>query len=391
MIKRLLASGVFVLFLTAGGLSQTHSGFPVDIIAGPSPQPVIADGRFHLLYELHLTNFAPLPIELTGIDVLGAGTSVLASYRGQTLEKMVVPVERLSLPESPSESGGTRAIGEGHTVIIFIDLTLDSGARRPAELHHRFSFSVPRRNKATIERTLTGPTVSVVRDLAPVLRAPLRGSAWVAFNALGAEDHRRSLNAVDGQERIPQRFAIDWMRLGPDGRLFHGDGKSNANFYGYGAEVLAVADGRISDLKDGLPDNIGSTERSARDITLENAFGNYLILDLGQGRFAAYAHLQPGSLKVQLGDRVKSGQVLALLGNSGNSDAPHLHFQLANANSPMGSEGIPYELDTFTLLGMVPEDPAVQDDGGVLLHTEQEKPVVRRREFPLNNAAVTLP
>jgi murein DD-endopeptidase MepM/ murein hydrolase activator NlpD len=352
---------------------------------------VVADGRIQLNYELHLTNFAPLPIELTAIDVLGDGATPLGSYRGEALEKIVIPVEKLSTAGSPAEIAGKRVIGVGHAVMIFLDLTLPSGAAAPRELRHRFSFSVERKSTPKYETTFDGPGVAVVQQPIPVLRPPLHGYSWVAFNALGAADHRRSLNAFDGRELIPQRFAIDWMRLGPDGALLHGDKSANGNFYDYGAEVLAVADGRVSDLKDGLPDNTGSTARSARAITLENVVGNYLILDLGQMRFAVYAHLQAGSLKVKVGDQVKAGQILALLGNSGNSDAPHLHFQLVNTNAPMGAEGIPYELESFTQVGVAPDDPAVQDNGGVLLPKSQEKPVVHRREFPLNNAVVAFP
>jgi murein DD-endopeptidase MepM/ murein hydrolase activator NlpD len=61
--------------------------------------------------------------------------------------------------------------------------------------------------------------------------------------------------------------------------------------------------------------------------------GNYVLLDIGGGRFASYAHFQPNSLKVKVGDRVKLGQVLGLVGNSGNSDLPHLHFHITNAAS----------------------------------------------------------
>lgn len=60
-------------------------------------------------------------------------------------------------------------------------------------------------------------------------------------------------------------------------------------------------------------------------------------------------------------------------------------------DSPMGSEGIPYELETFTRLGVVADDPAAQDNGQVLLPKTQEKPVVHRREFPVNSAVVTFP
>ena len=224
-----------------------------------------------------------------------------------------------------------------------------------------------------------------------MLAAPLRGSLWIAFNALSSADHRRSLNAVDGRERLPQRFAIDWMHLGPDRRLFHSDAKSNANYYDYGAEVLAVADGRISDVKDDLPENNGSSERSSRTITIDNAVGNYVIVDLGHGRFALYAHLQPGSLRVKVGDKVSAGQVLARLGNSGNSDEPHLHFQLMDSNSPLGSEGIPWEFASFTQLGDVNGQDAELDAGQPWQPKTQAAPVVHRREFPFDKAVVTFP
>jgi murein DD-endopeptidase len=382
-INRLLAGVVLALLLPLPGMAQSPSAFPVDITAARTPLPVMADGRTRLLYELHLTNFSASPIELLGLDVLGGdGASPLASYRDEALEKLLGAV-------GPTDSAGkVRAIGGGRSVVIFLDLTLDSGTHPPAELRHRLSLSIARKNGGTIENTVNGPVVAVVQEPAPVLRAPLRGSAWVAFNAFSSTDHRRALVTVDGKVRIAQRFAIDWMCLGPDGRLFHGDPTSNANFYDYGAEVLAVGDGRISDLKDGLPENAGSNEPSSRAITLDNIVGNYLILDLGQGRFALYAHLQPGSLRVKLGDKVKGGEVLARLGNSGNSDAPHLHFHLVDANSPLGAEGLPYELEAFTQLGVV-DGPAVLDSAQAW--RPKAEPVVHRREFPVDNAVASFP
>jgi murein DD-endopeptidase MepM/ murein hydrolase activator NlpD len=101
-------------------------------------------------------------------------------------------------------------------------------------------------------------------------------------------------------------------------------------------------------------------------------------------------HLQPGSLQVKLGDKVKAGQVLARLGNSGNSDAPHLHFQLMNGNSPVGAEGIPYEFETFTQIG-VNDRPEVLDAGHPWRPKTGEIPVIRQREFPVDNEIETFP
>ena len=61
-----------------------------------------------------------------------------------------------------------------------------------------------------------------------------------------------------------------------------------------------------------------------------------------------YAHFQPGSIKVKVGDKVKLGQVIALVGNTGNSTEPHLHFQIMDAGSPLAAEGIPYAFSKFT-------------------------------------------
>ena len=138
-----------------------------------------------------------------------------------------------------------------------------------------------------------------------------------------------------------------------------------------------------------MPENAGVTERSSRAVTVDSAVGNYLILDLGGERFALYAHLQPGSLKVKLGDHVSAGQALARLGNSGNSDAPHLHFQLTNGNSPLGSEGIPYELERFVQLGVSDNPDAMSDKGQAWRPKPQETRIVRRREFPIDNAVVS--
>jgi murein DD-endopeptidase MepM/ murein hydrolase activator NlpD len=126
-----------------------------------------------------------------------------------------------------------------------------------------------------------------------------------------------------------------------------GDHKDNQAYFAYGSEVLAVADSTVAAVKDGIPENVPGVNSRAVPITLDTVGGNYVVLDLGGGRFAFYAHLQPGSLKVKAGDKVRRGQILGLVGNSGNSTEPHLHFHVSNGISTLGSEGMPYLIDSF--------------------------------------------
>jgi hypothetical protein len=129
----------------------------------------------------------------------------------------------------------------------------------------------------------------------------------------------------------------------------------------------------------------------ARAITLDNVLGNYVVLDCGQSRFATYAHLKPGSIKVKTGDNIRAGQALGLLGNSGNSDAPHLHFQMTDGNAPLGSEGIPYAIQSFIQSAVLPKDSGFFDSGGAWRPSDADRSVARHDEFTVDGAVVTLP
>jgi len=115
---------------------------------------------------------------------------------------------------------------------------------------------------------------------------------------------------------------------------------------GFGADVLAVADGTIAAALDDTPDDL------AQPVAPEQASGNYVSIDLGGGRFAFYEHLQQGSIRVKTGERVKRGQVIAKLGASGSTSiGPHLHFHVADRNSVLGAEGLPFVFSRFTTFG----------------------------------------
>jgi murein DD-endopeptidase MepM/ murein hydrolase activator NlpD len=83
--------------------------------------------------------------------------------------------------------------------------------------------------------------------------------------------------------------------------------------------------------------------------------------------------MQPGSLRVKVGDKVTRGQVLGLLGNTGNSTEPHLHFQICNGNSELGSEGLPYAFASFEVQGKGEDDKAPVLSGAPVKH-EMEMP-----------------
>jgi Peptidase family M23 len=129
---------------------------------------------------------------------------------------------------------------------------------------------------------------------------------------------------------------------------------ATSSFYGYGEDVLAVADGEIAYVQDGIPENVPLVSGEVRPpvpLTAATFPGNMVTLKFGNAFFAYYAHLQPGSIRFKVGHRVRRGDVLGRLGNSGNSVGPHLHFHVGKTSSINGGDGFPQLFDRFQLHG----------------------------------------
>jgi hypothetical protein len=166
-----------------------------------------------------------------------------------------------------------------------------------------------------------------------------------------ASYHRTATRPVNGAFHAPERFAIDFIQLRPDNTLLSGPASDLHSYQYFGAKVLSVADGVVVGLQDGLPEQ--TPPNFPPNATARTAGGNYLVINIGHGHFAFYAHMQPHSLRVHVGQHVKRGEVIGLLGNTGNSDAPHLHFHIMNGPGPLSSDGLPFELRSFVSDGTI--------------------------------------
>jgi murein DD-endopeptidase MepM/ murein hydrolase activator NlpD len=182
------------------------------------------------------------------------------------------------------------------------------------------------------------------------------------------------------------------------GQVASGNVSLAKNYFGYGKEIYSVADGIVVDTLDGLADI--ETIFSPPPVTSATAAGNYVIVDIGNRKYACYAHMIPGSVRVKKGDTVKEGQVLGLMGNSGNSDLPHLHFQVVtDTPSFLGAEGYPHVYRSFDLIGGVNTTLAEQKLSVpnrlwaefVDVVTFLPQPVPRQNMLPENNAIVRFP
>lgn len=175
------------------------------------------------------------------------------------------------------------------------------------------------------------------------------GGPWEAvYNPAWTRGHRRVVYTVDGHAHIPGRYAIDFIKVDSQGRFFQGDSDVVRNWYGYGARVLAVSDGVVASTRDSFPES--PTVSGHRPCPADQGAGNYISIDIG-GRFVFYEHLRPGSITVRPGQRVRKGEVIGALGFTGQTVGPHLHLHVADRNSPLGAEGLPFAFERFDQAG----------------------------------------
>lgn len=165
--------------------------------------------------------------------------------------------------------------------------------------------------------------------------------------------------------------------VGTNGNTFHDSRERNENFWGFGQPVLAVADGEVTEIVNDIPDNLPG---KLPPVTVQNISGNHVIMRIAPDTYVMFAHLMQGSVSVRLHQQVKRGAQLAQVGNSGNTTAAHLHFQVTDDNSALAAEGIPFIFDRFRFLGY-----------GKDFEEDHHPDLPRSRSVPMDDSVIAVP
>lgn len=171
-----------------------------------------------------------------------------------------------------------------------------------------------------------------------------------------------------------QRFAVDLVVIDKQGRMFAGSGKKNSDWFGWGKPVRAAAAGTVAAIHDGQADNVvvGTLDRFKPDADPGNemvSYGNYVLLDHGSGEFTVVGHLQNGSVRVRVGQKVRAGDVVASVGNSGASGGIHTHFERRTGPGTSNMRDLPPYFTGFHFADgkAAPASGAIVDTGDVVI------------------------
>ena len=378
--------GLLLTVAPAGAGAQGDNGrreVPVtalEVKGVGAPQVVKGtDGRRHVEYDLAITNKFTVDVALTSLTVRRPRGGRLLRLDGEALAGVTSTV----LGSMP-----TATVEPAQTVETVVDVVLRRGARVPARVAHRVDYAFPADalfHQLIGSRHVDGPVLRVERRRPIVVSPPLRGSGWMAINACcEPSSHRSFVLSANGDLVTPEVFAIDFIRE-QGGVVAEGDGSQNSQWVGHGEPIFAAAGGRVvravndmPEIPPGLPVSENQTLSTANSLG-----GNGVLIRMRRGVYALYGHMVTGSVRVRRGDRVETGQRLGLLGNSGNTSAPHLHFGLIDGHGRGGllsSNSLPFVIDRFSYGGQA--EPSTT--GPEVTITGTPRPV--RNAHPLANS-----
>ena len=361
-----------------------NSGLPIEAHVSYISDIVKTNNTSQLIYELNILNNYKVPFTLKRVEIydLQENKSPIATYDSNYLDKNF---------ERPGNDDldDLKLLSNNQFGILNLELVFNQGKPIPEKIYHKLYFEGLNK-KGEIVTLPIEVAVLEVPEITPVtLGLPFNKKGKWLYE--GAQSHKASRFLTEGKATYAQRFAIDWIFVGDNGHYSDSDIKQNKNWKTYGIELISVADGTIVDIKDGIIENEPLSDEMAVRITRETISGNYIVIDIGNNLYAVYGHLIPKSLKVKIGDKVKKGQIIGLLGNSGNSDCPHLHFHLeSKSNAFFGGEGIPYLLKDFVALKEYSSGEVENLFKGNGVPMDSLKPSDRNNELPLGYGLIEI-
>lgn len=321
---------------------KPSSSFPpiqLELRTPLAPTVLSSAGLNYLIYELHMRNFSEETLNLRSIEVINADNDAEQAFVEYKDEQLKQRLRQVGVDKQDKRLH----LNAGQSAIAYLCLAFDDKDPVPNKLRHRIVLDGVVADGSMIETHATK---------LHVLGRPLTGSNWTAANGPSLDSHHRmGLLVVGGLAQNSRRYAFDWKKY-QNGLSYAGDALDVHSYFAYAQSVLAVADGTVMLARDGMPNNIPRTAAgftTAVPITMDSIAGNFVVIDIGDGQFAQYFHLEPGSVRVKIGDRVQRGQALARVGNSGDAREPHLHFQISTTTDVFASEGLPFVFDHYRL------------------------------------------
>jgi Peptidase family M23 len=258
----------------------------------------------------------------------------------------------------------------GERMLVFNPLFSFDREIQLATLVYRFSWRAENGQREMSSEVTVKPEVYKRRES---LRLPIRGRV-IIWDGHDYYAHHRRFDYVSpgsgetgGTNSNPERYSYDFVPVNLTGDMRNGDPGENASWFGFGQPIYAAAAGRVVAAFDDALDNREVDEARFEANRLAD-YGNYIIVNHGDGEFALYGHIKHGSAKVKAGDLVRPGRQIAAIGASGSSLMPHLHFQLQTTADANG-EGLPsYFNHFFRILGTrMLTVPSGQIDSGDLI------------------------
>jgi Peptidase family M23 len=335
-----------------------------------SVEPVPAtDGLTHLVYAALMLNTSGQPIQIVSVvpvDPLAGfsptGRNLITDVQGRDVGgkvRLFATSPADTLPPDPAVPepvpGFSTSVPVGNSGLMYFDVTYTAPDQVPSLLAHAITLAAPDGGEPGTP-VLTNPVPVGCLKLA-VLHPPLVGHRWIAFFGCCtfAAYHRDGVGPINGLLQAGFQFAIDFEQAGPNNACCNGPPEALRSWWGYDTPVLAAAPGVVVTVVDGLPDQ--EPVGTIKPPPVVDQSGNRVVEDIGGGRYITYAHLKPGSIPaaVRKGARLRTGQLIGHVGNSGHSSSPHLHFQVQDTPAPADAVGLPFVFDTQLLEGRTPE------------------------------------
>jgi len=347
------------------GASSARAQAPVAIRIEPATPLIERSACCQLLnFDLLLESSAADTLVIARIDLrVYDRAGKLVSRRHVTRNGMLPSIGTLSVTRIPPRTAATL-----YNPLYSFDRHTDL-----AEL--RFELQLEGRSGSTRASAIVKPRFYETKT---ALTLPLRGRITVVDGHDYYSHHRRmdlvalrAINMVKGQFN---RYSYDFAVVDEAGKGYRTDGRTNEDWFGYGAPVHAPGSGGVRDAVNDAPEHRMPNDRFRFDPASPRSIpGNFVAIDHENGECSFMAHMKQGSLTVKIGDRVRQGQVVGAMGLSGDSDAaanPHIHYQLMDRCDFTDAEGLPSYWSGFVRVGREsagPEQRGQIDTGDIVL------------------------